>query len=247
MSGRKIQIFGIKHGGISTEAYKEELDEFLSEDTSVLYLEPSSETESIFSILFSKATLWNPSLVLMLALRSLWSQRPWRSHSNVSEWEAAREVAKERDIDSVKVGGSQAELINSVSPHWWPLSWVLFILSIYFLFNNWVPLAEQVLRVGKEGVPELIGAISGWLLLLALFSILIFFIAQLVLTRPFIRTTRPHRDIALLENAKNHWVEEGHNNICIVVGAGHIDSIDEIVTLSEAEIVGLWDIREDRD
>lgn len=241
-----LRIFGIKHGAISTDRYQEELEDFLPSTTTAIYLEPAPGSESLRSVIFSKAALLNPTIVSVQIIRTLWNRRPWRSHSATSEWQASRLVAEERDIDCVKVGGSQLEWIESVSPHWWPLSWTAFLLTLYFLLNTLTPAFFRIFRIGSEGVPQFLGAAIGWFILTILFSLFALFLLGLLFIRPFIRTTRPHRDLAMLSNAKTNWHSKGHDEVCLVVGKGHIETLQEITNLMDVNIIEIWDIDQHR-
>lgn len=241
-----VQIFGIKHSELPVEECEQALEEFLSEETDALYLEPSPESESIWSFLLSRTLLRNPSFVLFQVLRKASLSVLKRQNRTRSEWRAAREVAEERGIDCKKVGRSQKDLVDEQGAIWSFPSWIGAILGLAVLLTG----IAWAVQGTANTLPDLdLVSLPFALLMVALILAITFIITMLILhwfsVGAFLVSTRVYRDLGMAQRAIAHARRNNHRSICFVTGASHIDGLSDISEVITGIKPRTWDVRED--
>lgn len=162
-----IRLFGVEHDEYAISKTKDELEAFLEDEMEAIFFEAPNdddlrEGEGLpepgyrVSSFFWQPFLRNPGFVVYLLLvglvptlikdlyyeRTLQSLKPWTWNVGrriVSEWEAATELAEQRNIPLIKVDKPLPAVISDQANHWTPISaLVLLVVSLVVGYVAWI-------------------------------------------------------------------------------------------------------------
>lgn len=167
-----IRLFGVEHDEYSVSKTKEELEAFIRDETEAIFFEAPNDDElrdgeglpepgyrvtSFFWQPFRR----NPGFVVYILLvglvptlikdlyyeRTLQSLKPWNWNVGrriVSEWEAATEIADQRDIPLIKVDKPLPAVINNQANQWTPISALVFlVVSLILGYIAWIAAVDS--------------------------------------------------------------------------------------------------------
>lgn len=252
-----VRFLGVDHNEHDVEEVKQELTEFTTDETSALFVETPSNPGSVTCGEFLQACLRNPlfmgiKLVMILVnairVRMQSGNRSTTERSVAedletaySEIQAAREFKRENGFDYYRVDMDRVKMVNTQSLRWTVESWigVLLLLTILVGLGRWSywPLIvrfSQDPAVGA-GYPVALLVLSGLLMWLLLKVIYRYFINR------YANSTVPRRNKCILANIQGHCEADGHADVCMITGAGHLDNFEEI---TEDEIGAIPEIRD---
>lgn len=157
-----VRLFGVEHDEYSVSKTKERLESFISEDTEAIFFEAPNdddlrEGEGIpepgyhITSFFWRPFLRNPSFVIYFLLvglipnllkelyqeRTFASPNPWTwkvGRRIVSEWNAATDLAEQRDIPVIKVDKPMPDVIRDQKNHWTSIS-TIFLLGLLLVLG----------------------------------------------------------------------------------------------------------------
>jgi len=239
----RIRIFGDHHNNHTVDQVKQELREFISDDTDAIYLELRREEASIQQLLLSKAFLRNPMFILwsvykLIQVRffgSVFAKLALVSKSGSSnlspstlgaEFRAGYEVAVERDLDWDCVDIPISKIVEEQSLKWTIGSWVA--LSVY------TPLALIfLLAIASTGRNVLAGVSQSVAVsVISMFVLLAFWwlvgkIVYFLYVNKFTASTNPRRNRYMISNIEELCEEKTFNDVCLIVGENHLPHFKE--------------------
>lgn len=241
---KRIRILGDHHNNHSVEFYKQELSEFISEDTEAIYLEQPAKDESLRDLFLSIAFLLNPLFVLWIfykaaqnrILVSIYTRMGLISipgNGNMtpsqigSEFRAGIELAVERDLDCAEVDMIPSTTVRTQELRWTLGSWIGFIAYLVTI----IALVEYSLIPILMGVKaEKGGAVYGMVVALILSLGICWLLGNLLYSlfvNRFTASTNPRRNRYMFSRIKERCEERGFQDVCLIVGENHIPHFKE--------------------
>jgi len=239
----RIRIFGDHHSNHTVEEVKQELTDFISDETDAIYLELRQKKQSILDLLFSKAFLRNPMfilwsvylLILMRLFGSLFAKvglasKPRTSNFSPSklgsEFKAGREIAVERDIDWDCVDIPISNMVEEQGRKWTIGSWatlVVYVLVSSLFLLVFISTGWDLLVDGSQSA--MVSVVSMLLLLFCWW--LLGRIAHLLYVNKFTASTNPRRNEYMISNIVDLCEENGFDDVCLIVGENHLPHFKE--------------------